>query len=55
VINRQAPGAEAVAVELVVINLARPWSGEDAADGLAGPLLLAATGRLGLPGGYSVL
>jgi uncharacterized protein (TIGR03083 family) len=25
------------------------------ADGLAGPLLLAATGRLGLPGGYSVL
>jgi uncharacterized protein (TIGR03083 family) len=25
------------------------------ADGLAGPLLLAATGRLGLPAGYSVL
>jgi hypothetical protein len=41
--------------ELVVINLARPWSGDDAADGLAGPLLLAATGRLDLPGGYSVL
>jgi hypothetical protein len=25
------------------------------ADGLAGPLLLAATGRPGLPAGYSVL